>query len=182
MGSQIIPHEAALRAWLSRMSSSADEVNEIVQDAYLAITRLDSVAHIRNPRNYLFQAAKTAALMRLRRDRIVRIERLSEIDLLDMPDSDPGPERRVAARLELERVRVLIADLPDRCRQIFEMRRIQGIPQREIASRLGLPEHIVEAQAVRGLKLILKAIAREDAARDPHRSRGEEVNSDASRK
>jgi RNA polymerase sigma factor (sigma-70 family) len=174
VGSNIVPHEAALRAWLGRLSASQDEINDIVQDAYLSIARLSSVAHIRNPRNYLFQAAKTAVLVRLRRERIVRIDRISEIELLSIADGDPGPERRTSARLELERVRRLIAALPDRCREIFELRRIQGMPQKEIARRMNLPEHIIEAQAVRGLKLILKAIASEDAAIDAStRSQGE---------
>jgi RNA polymerase sigma factor (sigma-70 family) len=162
VGSNIVPHEGGLRAWLRRTSLPEDEINDIVQEAYVSIARLDSVAHIRNGRNYLFQAAKSAILQKVRRERIVRIDRLTELDALHLADEDPGPERRASGRQELERVRRLIAGLPDRCREIFELRRIQGVPQRDIAARLGLPEHTVEAQAVRGLKLIMRAITRED--------------------
>jgi RNA polymerase sigma-70 factor (ECF subfamily) len=42
------------------------------------------------------------------------------------------------------------------------MRRIQGLPQKEIARRLGVTENVVEMQAVRGLKLILKALETTD--------------------
>jgi RNA polymerase sigma-70 factor (ECF subfamily) len=42
------------------------------------------------------------------------------------------------------------------------MRRIQGLPQKEIAKRLGVSENVVEMQAVRGLKLILKALESND--------------------
>ena len=87
---------------------------------------------------------------------------MTEAEALTLVDEDPGPERRVSARMELDRVQMLIAGLPDRCREIFEMRRIQGLPQREIAVRMNLPEHTVEAQAIRGLKLIMKAIAAGD--------------------
>jgi RNA polymerase sigma factor (sigma-70 family) len=166
VGSNIVPHEASLRAWLRRMSVSEEEISDIVQDAYVSIARLESIAHIRSGKNYLFQTAKSSILMKVRRERIVAIDRLTEIEALTLADDEPGPERRVSARLELERVRRLIAALPDRCREIFELRRIQGVPQREIAEKLGLPEHTVEAQAIRGLKLILKAIAGEDAAAD----------------
>jgi RNA polymerase sigma-70 factor (ECF subfamily) len=140
------------------------EISDIVQDAYLNITRLDSVTHIRSGKAYFFTTARMVLLQRVRHDRVVRIDSLTEIDALSLADEDPGPERRVSARLELERVRRLISELPDRCREIFELRRVQGVPQREIARRLGVSEHIVEAQAVRGLKLILKMIAGEDAA------------------
>lgn len=77
VGSNVVPHEAVLRAWLRRRALPEDEISDIVQDAYVSIARLDSVAHIRNGRTYLFQAAKTAILMKVRRERIVPIDRLT---------------------------------------------------------------------------------------------------------
>lgn len=159
VGSNVIPHEGDLRARLRRMAVTESEIDDIVQDAYLNIARLKSVAHIRNGRAYFFTTARMVMLQRIRRERIVRIDSLSEMDALRLEDDDPGPERRVSARRELEHVRGLIAALPDRCREIFELRRVQGVPQREIAARLNVPEHTVEQQSIRGLKLILKALA-----------------------
>lgn len=71
VGSHIVPHEASLRAWLRKAGQSEEEINDIVQDAYVSIARLDSVAHIRSGRNYLFQSAKNLVLMRVRREHIV---------------------------------------------------------------------------------------------------------------
>jgi RNA polymerase sigma-70 factor (ECF subfamily) len=144
------------------MAVPEQEISDIVQDVYLKLSNLDSVEHIQSGRGYFFATARTMLLDRIRRERIVRIDSMTEMEALTLADDDPGPERRVSARLELERVRRLIAGLPDRCREIFELRRIQGVPQREIAERLGIPEHTVEAHAVRGLKLLLKALAGED--------------------
>lgn len=165
VGSNIVPHEAALRTRLRRMSIPEHEIGDIVHDAYVRIAQMDSVAHIRDGRAYLFQTAKSVILQQLRRQKIIRIDAVSEIELRTLEDDEPDPERRVSARLELERVRSIIAALPDLCREIFELRRIQGVPQREIAARLGVPEHTVEAQAVRGLKLIMKAIEGDEDAR-----------------
>ena len=175
VGSHVVPHEADLRARLRRMAVPEDEVGDIVQDAYVKIARLDDVSHIRSGRAYFFSTARSVLLDRIRHNRIVRIDSLTEADMLALADDDPGPERRASARQELERVRRLIAELPERCRVIFEMRRIEGVPQREIAERLGVPEHTVEAQAIRGLKLILKAIAGEsiEAMPSPRGSRKE---------
>ena len=162
MGSHIVPHEARLRLWLRGMGIAEDEVNDIVQDAYVLIARLDSVAHIRNGKSYYFQTAKSVFIQKIRRSRIVPIGQLTELDAAALSDEDPGAERRVSARQELDRVRRLFASLPDKCRTIFEMRRIQGLPQKEIAERLGVTENVVEMQAVRGLKLILKALESND--------------------
>lgn len=159
VGSNIIPHEGDVRARLRRMAVPEDEISDIVQDAYLKISRLDSVAHISSGRAYFFAATRSVLVDRIRRERIVRIDSRIELEALTLADDEPDPERRVGARLELERVRSIIEQLPDRCRQIFELRRMQGVPQREIARLLAIPEHTVEAQATRGLKLVLKAIA-----------------------
>lgn len=159
VASNIIPHEAALRSRLQWMAVSGEEIDDIVQDAYLNIAQLQNVTHIRDGRSYLFSTARVVVLQRIRRNRIVTIDSLTEAQALSIQDNDPGPERRVGARRELERVRRLIEDLPTTCREIFELRRVQGVPQRQIAERLGIPEHTVEQQAIRGLKLILKALA-----------------------
>src|SRR3546814_10073312 len=53
---------------------------------------------------YFFATARSVLLDKIRRDRIVRIESLSEMDALGLVDDDPGPERRASARLELQRV------------------------------------------------------------------------------
>jgi RNA polymerase sigma factor (sigma-70 family) len=159
----IVPHEAALRAWLRKKSVSEDEIGDIVQDAYVSIARLRSIDHIRSGKNYLFQAAKSNILMRVRRARLVTIDRLSDVDARHLADNDPGPERYVSAKLELQRVRQLIAELPERYREIVELRRLHGMPQREIAAKLGMTEHSVEALAARGLKMLLKAASEDDA-------------------
>jgi RNA polymerase sigma-70 factor (ECF subfamily) len=161
VGSNIVPHEADLRARLRRMAVPEQEINDVVHDAYLKLSKLASVEHIRSGRAYFFATARAVFLDRIRHERIVRIDSMSEAQTLTLAAEEPDPERQASARLELERVRRLIAALPDRCRQIFEMRRIEGVPQREIAERLGIPEHTVEAQAARGLRLILKAMADE---------------------
>lgn len=163
VGNNVVPHEADLRARLRRMGVSEDDVHDIVQDAYVSISKLKAVSHIQSGRAYLFATARSVLLQRLRRERIVRIDTLSEFESATLADQDPGPERSVSARHELRRVQLLIQALPEPCRQIFELRRVHGVPQREVAARLGIPEHTVEAQAARGLKLILKAIAGDQA-------------------
>jgi RNA polymerase sigma-70 factor (ECF subfamily) len=48
------------------------------------------------------------------------------------------------ARHDLMRVQSLIAGLPERTREIFLLSRLEGLPQREIAARLGVSRPTVE--------------------------------------
>lgn len=164
VASRILPHEADVRRFIARTVRSAEDVDDVVHEAYCRLASLDDVAHIANPRAYFFQTARSVVLERIRRTRIVRIEAVAEIDALNIVDDEPSPERNVAARRELERVKRLIEALPAKCRRVFEMRKIEGLSQKAIAAKLGVSENTVEAQAARGLKLILKALAAEDAS------------------
>lgn len=161
VGSNIVPHEADLRARLRRLGVPEDEVSDVVQDAYLKLARLEDVSHIASGRAYFFTAARNAWLERIRHDRVVRIDSMSSYEGLDIVDDVPGPERQAWARVELQRVRDHIEALPERCRTIFKLRRLEGLSYREIGDRLGMPERTVSSDASRGLKRLMNAIAGE---------------------
>lgn len=93
VASNVIPHEAALRSRLQWMAVSGEEIDDIVQDAYLNIARLQNVTHIRDGRAYLFSTARMVVLQRIRRNRIVTIDSLSV-----WTGTEAGP-RKISARL-----------------------------------------------------------------------------------
>lgn len=164
VGSEILPHEGKVRAWLRRSKVTAEDADDLVQEAYCRISALDSVDQISRPDAYFFQIVRNLLTEQIRRARVVRIETVAEIDALPAFSEVVSPERIAGARQELEQVRRLIAGLPDRCRRIVELRKIDGLSQRDIASRLGVSESIVENDAAKGLRLILQAL-RDDASR-----------------
>jgi RNA polymerase sigma-70 factor (ECF subfamily) len=163
MGSEVLPHEADVRAWLRRTIGPPD-IEDVIQETYCLLSGLNSVDHIQNGRAYLFTTARNVVLQRVRRARIVSIETITEIDALRIDVDEPSPERIAAARRELTRVKQLIEALPERCRKIFELRKIDGLPQREVARVMGVAEYTVENDVAKGLKLILKAIADNEQA------------------
>lgn len=163
VGREILPHEGALRRWL-RGFVPVDEIEDVVQESYCRLAALNDVAHVGTARAYFFQTARNVVLDRMRRNRIVFIDTVLEIESLEIAVDDPSPERVVAGRRELARVRRLIAALPDRCRRIIEMRKIEGLSQKEIARALGVTETIVENDVVRGQRRILKAMVEDDSA------------------
>lgn len=158
VGREILPHEATVRAWLRR-TVEADELEDVVQQAYAQIAALSDVSHIRSGRAYFFATARSIVLMRVRRARIVRIETMAELGNYEVMGDEPSPERVATGRSELERVWALIEALPQRCRDIVKMRKIDGLSQREVAERMGVTEHIVENDIAKGLKIILQGIA-----------------------
>jgi len=166
VGSHVLPHEAAVRAWLKRWTGRDQDVDDVIQEAYSRLAALENVEHIGDGRAYLFETTRNVVLEQVRRSKIVRIDNMTDLAELRIVDQAPTLERIVGGARELQRVQRLIEQLPAKCRRVFVLRRIHGVSQREIARVLGISEHTVEKQAVRGLKLILKAMEGDADERD----------------
>ncbi|MCD9033410.1 sigma-70 family RNA polymerase sigma factor [Luteimonas sp. Y-2-2-4F] len=178
LAAQVLPHEAALRAWLgARMGVSVD-VDDVVQEAYAVLATLDDVSHIRRPRSYLFATARSLVLQQLRRARIVPIEAVAEVERLGELRDDATPERNAVSGEELRRVDALIRSLPRKCREAFVLRRLDGLPQREIARRMGVSENTVEKHIGKALRLLADALGRDAGPRGRGPAGTEEGNHD----
>lgn len=154
----ILPHEGELRNWLSRRPLVGLDVDDVVQESYAILAGLGSVSHIRNPRTYLFEVAKSVVLMALRRSRIVSFSTLTDVESLEVPCDAPGPDAVVAGRQELERIATFIATLPPKCREVFTLRKVHELSQREVAHRMGISESTVEKHMGKALRLLANAI------------------------
>lgn len=142
---------------------AASEIDDVIQEAYCRIAALDDIEGIDRPGAYFFSIARNLLLAQMRRQRIVRIESVAEIEALAPFDETPSAERELEGKHELARLRSIVATLPERCRRIFEMRKIEGLPQREIAQSLAVNEGIVENDTRKALQLILAALRSGDA-------------------
>jgi RNA polymerase sigma-70 factor (ECF subfamily) len=153
-----LPFEPGLRAWLARRRVVDLEVDDIVQETYAVLTELDSVAHIRNPRTYLYTVAHSIILRHVRHERVVSIETMADIDRLGIYLEEPSPEEALSNFQELRSIALSIAALPDRCREAFTLRRIHGLAQRDVARKMRVSEGTVEKHIGRAIKLLMTAM------------------------
>ena len=71
---------------------------------------------------------------------------MTHIDDCDILDERAGVHETVARNQELEVLTKAIQSLPDRCRQIFTLRKVYGMSQRDIAQKLNISARTVNAQ------------------------------------
>jgi RNA polymerase sigma-70 factor (ECF subfamily) len=162
-----LPHEAELRTMLRRVCACAAEVDDVIQETYYRILTMSSLAHVNHPKSFVFRSAKNIVLDRIRRDAVVSIEAMANLDDLDVEDTAPSPERVAFARAELKWVIGLIGNLPERCRTVFRARRIHGLSQLETAESLGLTDSVVEHEMMKGMRLMSEMISRHGVAHEP---------------
>jgi len=158
LGRYVLPHEPALRSWLRRRRLEGLEIDDVIQETYTRLVAAESVAHIRDAKSYAFQIAGSVVVDHLRRLKVVSIASVSDLDQFDMPSDEPSPERQVIDRDELQRLAETIARLPGKIRDVFTLRRVHGLSQREVAARLGLAESTVEKHMARGFLLMLEPL------------------------
>ena len=154
----VLPHEAELRGWLRRACREPSEVDDMIQDIYCRLLRLNEVSHITDVRAYLFKVARRLVIDKVRRSTVVKIEAGHNVEAIGV-SGDPSPEQVALARAELKWVLGLIGKLPERCRRVIELRKILGMSQVETAQSLLLTENVVEKETARGLTLISAMIA-----------------------
>lgn len=156
---EVMPHEPAVRGWLRRRGVASDDIDDLIQEGYAKLSAIDAFEQIRRPDSFFFQVVRNLMLDQMRRARVLPIDLMGgDFAALRVSADEPSPESSAAARRELALVAELIRRLPERCRRVFELRRLEGLSQRQTAERLGVTESIVENEGVKAVRMILTAL------------------------
>jgi RNA polymerase sigma-70 factor (ECF subfamily) len=151
---EILAHEAALMRYLRRLWFRRDEIADLRQDIYVRVYEAAARARPGNPKSFMFTTARHLMTDRLRRGRVVSIEAMGDPDAWNVLTDELSPEHRLGARQELRRLAAAFDRLPDRCREVVWLRRVEELPQKEVAARMGIGEKTVEKQVAKGMRLI----------------------------
>jgi RNA polymerase sigma-70 factor (ECF subfamily) len=132
--------------WLSRSQSEAEDLaSETFVRAWSQRHRLRTDTL----KAYLLAIARNAFLD-LRRE-VQSRDVLSE----ELPDMAPNPQRQATARIELERVRQVMARLPEADRMALALRADQSLPYAEIARVLEISEGAARVRVHRARRRLL---------------------------
>lgn len=145
------PHDGALRAYLRGKFPGHPDIEDLVQETYARLLQAREHGPVHNPKSFLFTTARNAAFDFFRRRKIVAIDGIAEIELLPVLEDRPGVAETVCHDQELQLLAQAIQALPTRCRQVLTLRKIHGLSHHEIATRLGISEHTVNAQVAIGV-------------------------------
>lgn len=146
---------AALQPWLRRwvrfQYPSAD-ADDVVQDTYVRLYCLKTEARVYSHKAYLSRIARTVIIDRARRARVRSICVPDEDALNAHVCEAPLPNAVLDHKQRLARVLESLACLPDVDRKVFLLKRVEGMPTRDVARMLGLSISSVEKAFARSTK------------------------------
>lgn len=147
-----------MKRYLARFFSEQQDIEDVAQEAFLRAYAAEQRKSIEQPKAYLFRIAKNLALTRLQKKAKEIAYFVDEAgdyicesgDRLDLEVQEPG-------YAELENSELLgiycdaVAALPEKCRQVFLLRKVHGLSHQEIAERMSLSLSSVEKYLHKGI-------------------------------
>src|SRR5690348_11337029 len=161
---EILVHEKSLVRYLLRAWPNRQEVPDLRQDAYVRVYEAAAKSRPQSPKSFLFAIARNLMADHIRRRRIVAIDAVGDLDALNVLIDSVSPERRASAQQELRRLAEAVDCLPPKCREVVWMRRVDDLPQKEVAILLGISQKTVEKHVMKGMKLLAQALSESEPA------------------
>jgi len=155
---EVLVHEEALVNYLLRVWPRRDEVPDLRQETYMRVFQAAATTRPTSAKAFLFATARHLMTDRIRRQRVVSIDTMGDLDTLNVLIDEISPEQRVRARQELRRLALAFDSLPPKCRETVWLRRVDELSQNEVAQRLGISPRTVEKHLMKGLRNLANAM------------------------
>lgn len=154
--------ESPLLAYALRLLKERALAEDVVQEAFMKLHA--QFGDVREPRRWLYRTAHNLALNHLRRsNKIVALEQPgpNEASLTpDMADPEPLPDEQIVRWEGIGLVRLSLATLDERSREVVRLKFEEELSYQEISERMGLTASNVGYLLHHALKTIAAELAR----------------------
>ena len=148
---QIFSHRAALQKYLRKFTAGAEDVEDLVQEAYVRVCALPPGQVVDSPRALLFRIAHNLAVDRVRQKVTRATDDVADFEPLNVFSEEAEPDEQVDQRRRFESFCAAVDSLPPLCRRVFVLRKVHQLSHAEIARVLGLSHSTIEKHVAKGL-------------------------------
>lgn len=146
---------ASLMAFSRKTLGDEEDAREVVQKVFLALwEKREEVDLSTSLKSYLFTSVHNRSLNVIRDRKKFSNEEVPEV----------AGEWDVSAQIESmeleKKIGEAISGLPEKCREIFELNRFEGMKYREISDHLGISVKTVENQMTKALKVLREQLSK----------------------
>lgn len=157
MRSLVSTYSKPLTAYFRRRIGEAEEVPDLVQEVFLRLARMDEPGDIRQRDSFIFVTAGNVLRDRARY-RKVRAGEAVPIDEIAIESSDFAPDRVLESKQAAKLIRMALLELPDRTRDVFVLRALEGLKMADVARALDISTRAAEKHQARALAHIAERV------------------------
>lgn len=144
---------ADLVNYCNRYVNDDDDAEEIVQDIFTKLWFKHEYININvSLRSYLYKAVRNHALNHL--NYIKHREKFQQYVGFSTMNNQNTPLNRLQEEDIKSRLDKTILTMPDKCREVFELKRFEGLRNRDIAEQLGISLKAVEKHIAKAISLL----------------------------
>ena len=147
----LVENSGFLKKFLTRFFSNQQDIEDVVQEAYLRAYAAEQKKTIEHPKAFLFRVAKNVALSELSKKSRQITDYIEDLGALAVIDSEASADSEAEAQESLGLYCEAVATLPDKCREVFLLRKVHGLRHKEIADRMSLSISSVEKYLRQGV-------------------------------
>lgn len=155
---EVVPLEPALTQYLQHNWRNKADIADLRQEVYVRVFEAAREALPERPKQFLFATARNLLVDRVRREHVVPIEAVADLDALEIAKDAPGPDRNAIARDELRKLQAALDHLPPRCREAIVLQKIEGFTIRETSTRMGVSEATVKTHLADGMRALANLV------------------------
>lgn len=165
-GSNDLEKNPLLKAYLScrdglirsvmKMSVRQEDVEDILQEAYLRVQNAHKRSPIKSPQDYLFVVSRNLVIQKLKlRSREISIE-IS--DALTIVDEVPAADEILHSQRKYASFIIALRALPERQRRAILLLKFYGFSHNEIAAKMNVSVSSVEKYIANGIRQCKRAL------------------------
>ena len=163
---EVLPLEAMLTHFLHQNWRNKADLEDFRQEIYAQLLEVAETQLPERTRPFVFATARNLLINRVRREHIIPIDAVADMESFGIAADEPGPDRSVIARDTLRKLNLALDRLPPRAREAVVLRRIEGMTRREIAERMGITERTVADHIAHGMRVLANTLFGEKPRED----------------
>jgi RNA polymerase sigma factor (sigma-70 family) len=148
---QVFRHRMALHRYLSKFTSGAEDVEDLVQETLVRVYSLSDYRSVASPKALLLRIGHNLAVERARRQNAQATDSMADLEPLGVYSSEAPAEQQIDARRRFESFCVAVERLPPLCRRVFVLRKVFKLSHAEISQVLNVSHSTIEKHVAKGL-------------------------------
>jgi RNA polymerase sigma-70 factor (ECF subfamily) len=157
-GQLFLKHSDQLERYLRKRLSSHDDAQELAQEAFLRLLRMNRDGYVRHPQAYLYRIARNLVHELYSGTAVDPLANAGDLETLQAVDLTP--DEIVDQARKLKAIEKALAELPPKCQAVVLLSWQRGLTQQKIADHLHLSRSMVQKYLAKGLAHCRKRLVR----------------------